>query len=128
VAFDDAISLPANGWHVKSVAKILLIFQLITTDDGETLYARGTCAPGRNVALAGAGSPAPGTTPPVMRPEDRQQGCFAAGFGLWWIVVSRLPHAGFFWGPEMAVQVAKLWRPQRAAADVVEPIPNDLMR
>jgi hypothetical protein len=82
VAFDDGISLSGNGGHVKSGAKILLIFQLITTEGGKTPYTRAASAPGRDVALVFAGSQIPGIAPPVMRQNDRQQGCFAAGFGL----------------------------------------------
>ncbi|MBI5581691.1 MAG: hypothetical protein HY895_21260 [Deltaproteobacteria bacterium] len=82
MAFDDGISLSGNGGHVKSDAKFLLIFQLITPEDGETKYIRAASAPGREAAPVGAGSPTPGTPSPGLLPDDRQQGCFAAGFGL----------------------------------------------
>jgi len=82
VAFDDGISLSENGGHVKPDAKIVLIFQLITTEGGKPPYTRAACAPGREVAPVDAGSPTPGLAPPVMLPNDRQQGCFTAGFGL----------------------------------------------
>jgi hypothetical protein len=82
VAFDDGVSLSGNGGHVKSDAKILLIFQLITAEGGKPPYTRAACAPGREVAPGDAGSPTPGIPPPVMLQNDRQQGCFAVGFGL----------------------------------------------
>jgi hypothetical protein len=82
MAFDDGISLSGNGGHVKLDAKILLIFQLITTESGETPYTRAACAPGREVAPVFAGSPIPGIPPPRMLPNGRQQGCFTASFGL----------------------------------------------
>jgi hypothetical protein len=82
VAFDDGISLSGNGEHVKPDAKILLIFQMITTEGGETPFSRAACVPGREVAPVIEGSPIPGIPPPRMLPNGRQQGCFTAGFGL----------------------------------------------
>jgi hypothetical protein len=68
VAFDDGISLSGNGGHVKPDAKILLIFQLITTDGGKTPDTRAACVPGRDVAPVFAGPTTPGIGPPGCRP------------------------------------------------------------
>jgi hypothetical protein len=68
VAFDDGISLSGNGGHVKPDAKILLIFQLITTDGGKTPYTRAACAPGRDGTSVFAGLPTPGIPPPGCCP------------------------------------------------------------
>jgi len=68
VAFDDGVSLSGNGGYVKSDAKILLIFQLITTDGGKTPYTRAACAPRREVAPLFAEPPTPGIPPPECWP------------------------------------------------------------
>jgi hypothetical protein len=41
-----------------------------------------------------------------MLPNDRQQGCFAAGFGLLYQITNELPHGGFFAAPGRAVKTA----------------------